>query len=707
MNRSVVVWTVSVLVYTLFGCRPTSEDTSTSDLPSVVPPSAQTQVIIDKIDSLLQTDLLLSSPSRNVELAAVALSDYEQSDNNSSWRRYITEQFRSGEYAGTAMTQQRSFEDGKITADKLSNATLMVYELLALAYLRVGIDLHGGPIILPVTSDQVHADAQYVQATLQILDIMIPQFPERTDYLWYYNICHMLSGTYPSAVPNQYLISLDHLRKATDKPIYKNIAAALGVREYRNGGCSVWLDIDGDTDLDLLSTSRDLDEQILVYRNEDGRLINATNASGIKGLTGGSTMCAADIDNDGDLDIFIGRGQSENRSGQAPVSLLRNNGDGTFDDISIAAGMTKLLSVGGADWGDYNTDGYVDLYVGTESIRGMMPPLLYRNNGNNTFTNVIDQVIPDAGLYQATAVTWTDVNEDLRPDLIVSYQQFKPDLFINSGDTLLQRTKSAIRNHLNTNDILPLDVDNDGDQDLLLVAHAKTTAMATQGYLSESTIVNHLYINDGAGNFTPNHEALGTLAYVQAIHAASATDVDLDGDLDIYLSTGGREMGEYIPNRLYYNDGGNFVDGSASSHAALLSQCRGIAVASIDADPAPELLVNGGGYYAGDHAPTVVFDSQDDTEHSYIIVKLEGKLNNRIGLGSTVNIYGKTSNGLGSRISREVDTGRGMVTMHHHLPIGLGAMATIDSIVVRWPDGLVQRLVEPKINTTIAITESL
>ena len=217
-------------------------------------------------------------------------------------------------------------------------------------------------------------------------------------------------------------------------------------------------------------------------------------------------MVQADYDNDGNVDLLVLRGGWLREQGRHPNSLLRNNGDGTFTDVTFQAGLGEVhYPTQTAAWGDYDNDGGLDLYIGNESLRGVVAPnQLFRNNGDGTFTDVAAA----AGVLNhafAKAVVWGDYNGDRLLDLYVSNNGESNRLYRNNGNgtfTNLARQLGVER----PTDSFPAwfwDFDNDGVLDLYVSAYA-----AHIEHLAASTLdlpvnieLTRLYRGTGEGGF--------------------------------------------------------------------------------------------------------------------------------------------------------------------------------------------------------------
>src|SRR5262249_23134146 len=137
--------------------------------------------------------------------------------------------------------------------------------------------------------------------------------------------------------------------------------AGLAVRGPNPAGASVFDDFDGDGFPDLLTTTLDTERGAALFVNRgDGTFEDRSARSGLADQVYARGAAAADYDNDGALDLLLLRG-----AGEAPLrpSLLRNRGDGTFEDVTIASGLARPIASGSAAWGDYDDDGRLDLFV--------------------------------------------------------------------------------------------------------------------------------------------------------------------------------------------------------------------------------------------------------------------------------------------------------------------------------------------------------
>jgi len=298
---------------------------------------------------------------------------------------------------------------------------------------------------------------------------------------------------------------------------FTNVAAAAGVANAGPGYGSAWGDFDNDGDLDLYVTN---DGPNILYRNNgDGTLTDVTSIAGVGNAGWGRGAAWGDFDNDGYLDLYV----VNSLSSQASV-LYHNNGDRTFTDVASIAGVEFMGNGRGVGWGDYDADGDLDLYVVNYWPGGSA---LYRNNSDGTFTNVAGSAgVENNGL--GTGVAWGDYDADGYLDLyVVNYGGYGNFLYQNNGNgTFSDVTQTAgvglVDNGYGT---AWADYDLDGDLDLYVVNYRG----GRKAYGA-----NVLFANNSDGTFSDATEraGVGDLGYG---YGTAWGDYDNDGDLDLYV----------------------------------------------------------------------------------------------------------------------------------------------------------------------------
>jgi hypothetical protein len=291
----------------------------------------------------------------------------------------------------------------------------------------------------------------------------------------------------------------DLLYKGSGTGTFTYVSDTAGLELGRNYGQSAfWVDYENDGKLDLfVKNTRDavtgVGVNVLYHNNGNGTFTQVANAGGLAdathGVTEGSVCSFADYDNDGFMDVaFAGNGTTE--------ALYHNNGNGTFTDITAASGLNPRPNSNAIAWGDYNNDGLLDLYIsrGSPDGTGLLGGTLYRNNGNGTFTDITAA----AGMGQTSnswAAIWGDYDNDGFLDLFVA----RPGttvigvgnanlLYHNNGDGTF--TDVAAIQGLALQDNLPTsahkvaawgDYNNDGFLDLVLKDGVGPTAVNGDG----------------------------------------------------------------------------------------------------------------------------------------------------------------------------------------------------------------------------------
>ena len=295
---------------------------------------------------------------------------------------------------------------------------------------------------------------------------------------------------------------------------------------------------DGNVDLYIATGGRhEIEANRLFKGNGDGTFVDVTNEAGVglKAFTYAASF--ADYDNDGNLDLYCA-----NYGVGAQNVLYRNNGDGTFSDVTDLAGVGDRSWSWMGVWSDIDNDGDVDLYV----VNGRYPVgeanKLYRNNGDGTFAEVAKEAGVADGNWGLGA-SFADVDNDGDQDLFIYNYVGANNLYLNNGNGIFTQATEKIAGANDGWGKGPTfgDIDNDGDLDL---------------YEGDCKLANQLYVNDGQGNFKniADQQPAIQCATVRTKGTAFA-DIDNDGDLDLYVVNWG------APNKLYLNNqnDGNFI----------------------------------------------------------------------------------------------------------------------------------------------------
>lgn len=577
--------------------------------------------------------------------------------------------------------------------------------------------------ILPFTGAALHTVEDGSRNAIgyfkQLLDPETTSPVTRLTALWLYNLAYMTLGEYPDKVPPEHRLPEGAFAVGDEVPRFENVMPELGLDTFNLAGGVIVDDFDGDDDLDIMTCTWDPEGSTLFLRNdgEDG-FTDATQAAGLEGLYGGLNMVQADYDNDGDVDVFILRGSWLGSVGRHPNSLLRNEGDGSFTDVTFDAGLAEpAFPTKTAAWADYDGDGDLDLYVGNESSGPdddvgfyvgsqdlgdiQAPSQLFRNEGDGTFLDVA----LEAGLAEARFVmgaTWGDYDGDGDPDLYVS--AVGPNrLFRNEGNgTFVDVAEEAqVREPLGSFPTWWWDFDNDGALDLYSSASSGPVALLAlfplgvdvpAGDPAERDLQNwartwlqmpSLYQGDGRGGF---EEVAGKLGLVRPTLPMGANFGDLDGDglLDFYLATGSFMYSELRPNVMYLQrPEGGFVDVTMAGGFGHVQKGHGVAFADLDADGDQDVYAQMGGAAPGDKFSDALFLNPGFGNH-HVTLRLVGHTSNRSAIGARIHVRvraGETTRSIYRHVNSGASFGASPLRQH----IGLGLAESIESVEVHWP----------------------
>ena len=579
---------------------------------------------------------------------------------------------------------------------------------LGLAYLRLAertncVNMHpSGSCIMPIQGSGVHQDKSGGQKAYDtFLRLLEKDDPESLDARWLLNIAAMTTGEYPAKIPKKWLIpGLDKQGTYPVKP-FTDVASSLNIATNNRSGGSIVDDFDNDGYLDIISSAWGLDDPMhYLHNNGDGTFADFSEKSKLNKIFGGLNMNQTDYNNDGFLDIFVLRGGWQGFTSliDQPNSLLRNNGDGTFTDVTIEAGILSFHPTQTATWNDFNNDGWLDVFIGNETIGPEKQHLseLYINNQNGTFTNV---ATPDKMKIAAfvKGVTSGDYDNDGWADLFLSTMDGAKLLLRNRGiagkvpifenATVTAGFKDEIYRSFPT---WFWDYDNDGwldvfvcnyEFDLPLSHYAAKEALKPS---KDGAGKPFIYHNNQDGTFT-NVTAQMNLNQTCFAMGSNFGDIDNDGFLDFYLGTGNPSYKSLVPNKLYKNIGGkNFADATATARVGSLQKGHAVSIADIDNDGDQDIHIDMGGAFKGDNYFSSLFLNPGQNTNNWITLQLEGTRSNRAAIGAKVTVH-FTENGQKRIVYREVNSGGSFGCSPFRREIGVGSATVIDEIVVAWP----------------------
>ncbi len=611
--------------------------------------------------------------------------------------------------AGESLAAVARFKDVVALEDQLADRTLrenlratQVYT--AMAWLRLGeqencITNHTTEsCLLPIAGNGVHRLPRGSTEALGILNEVVEADPYRLDARWLLNLAHMTLGSYPDGVPAKWLVPPSRFASDYDIRRFTDAAGDLGVDGNQRAGGTVLEDFNNDGRLDILVSGWGLDDPLHFYvAQANGTYVEQTEAAGLKGLTSGLNLVQADYNNDGFMDVLILRGAWLGRIGRVPNSLLHNNGDGTFRDVTIEAGLGVARPTQTAVWFDYNGDGLLDLFIGNESLGAERHRSeLFRNQGDGTFK----ECSFESGLAifaMVKGVAAGDFNRDGRPDLFLSIMGEPNRLLRNDGpappgDPLKSwkftdvSATAGIEGPLKSFPCWFFDYDNDGWEDIFVAGYnllelddavAEIMGRPTKGDLMA------LYRNRGDGTFENVAKAARLSRSVLAM-GANFGDLDNDGWLDLYIGTGNPDLRTLVPNKMYRNAGGEFFqDVTTSGGFGHLQKGHAIAFGDLDNDGDQDVYANMGGAYTGDVYRNALFENPGHGNR-WLKLKLEGVTSNRSAIGAKLKVVVKTPAGERA-IYKTVNSGGSFGANPLRQELGLGDALTIDRVEVFWP----------------------
>ena len=518
------------------------------------------------------------------------------------------------------------------------------------------------------------------KAIEQFLDFL-KNDPTNLEVEWLLNLAFMTVGKYPQGVPKPYLISPEFFQSKGNLGRFKDVAAEAGLDVFSEAGGLIVDDFDNDGLLDIVTSSwNDCGPMHFFHNNGDGTFSDRTAQAGLADQLGGLNIIQTDYNNDGCLDILVLRGAWELPKRK---SLLRNNCDGTFTDVTREAGLAEpATSTQTAVWTDINNDGYLDLFVGNENA----PAQLFLNKGDGTFVDIAHSAGVDRTAF-TKAVVAGDYDNDGYPDLLVS-SYGEAFLYHNNHDLTFTEVshQAGVKQALMSFPAWFFDYDNDGWPDLFLTSYYPSVEEEVAGllHLPQKVEPLKLYKNMGDGTFKEVTKEVGLDRAFMPM-GSNFGDIDNDGFLDFYLGTGNPSFATNFPAPLFHNEAGKyFVDVGISTGTSELHRGHGVAFADIDNDGDEDLIEVMGGAVPGDRHALRLFENPGNG-NDWISIRLVGVKTNRPAIGARIKVTVENE-GHGRRdIYRTVGSGGSFGASPFQQHIGLGKSARIENIEIWWP----------------------
>ena len=463
----------------------------------------------------------------------------------------------------------------------------------------------------------------------------------------------------------------------------------------------------------------------LYHNNGDGTFTDVTEKAGV-GDNGWGMGCAfGDFDNDGNPDLYV--------TNYGANVLYHNNGDGTFTNVTEKAGVGDEGWGTSIAWGDYDNDGNLDLYIANylvfdktmnpgepnSAFKMEMPLLmnsklyegqrnvLYRNNGDGTFTDVTDQAGVGNSPGKSMGVVFSDFNDDGYQDIYIANDKSRNVLYFNNGKGRFTDVGGNLGadSPLSGMGVTIGDYDNDGDMDIFSTYTQKDTNILYKNTISNGpesikAIIHSKFINATMNAGLGEDVSVGYFGW-----GTGFFDYDNDGYIDLFVANGHGMPDFDNPrstigqrNQLFRNNGdGSFleVSGSAGYGLRLKDSSRGVTMGDYDNDGDIDVFIVNNNTYAS------LLKNEAGNTGKWLNIKLKGTRSNRDAIGARVKV---TSGSLCQ--TKEVRSGSGYLSQSDmRLNFGLGAIATVDSVEIRWPSGIIETFRDIKSNQFIAIVE--
>lgn len=522
---------------------------------------------------------------------------------------------------------------------------------------------------------------------------------------WLLNLAYMTVGEHPQNVPESYVIPAEAFRGQTDFPAFENIATDLGIDSFSCAGGTIADDFDRDGYIDLVVSSWHPASQLRYFRNDQaGGFVERTDEAGLTGILGGLNLIQGDYNNDDQVDILVLRGGWLPGSTEHMNSLLCNNGDGTFTDVTFDALLAEpALPTQTGVWADFNNDGNLDIYIGNENA----PCQLFINSGDGRFEDRGSA----AGVTNdrfTKAVVAGDYDNDGFIDIYASNNGEKNRLYRNQGDGSFS-DMAEVSGVMGPRFSFPCwfwDFDNDGALDLFVSDYSTTVGDIARSYLGMEVQwgIDRLYRGDGAGGFRNVAADVG-LTRPSAPMGSNFGDLNNDGYLDFYLGTGNVPFESVMPNLMYVSrDAERFEDVTTPGRFGHLQKGHGVVFADFDRDGDQDVFEQMGGALAGDKFYDAYYQNPGFGKH-YLAVRLSGVVSNRGGVAAQIKAVVQ-EDGVTREIHRRVGSGGsfGANPLQQHL--GVGKADRIVRLEVYWPaSGVTQIFEDLAVDQRILIVE--
>lgn len=585
-----------------------------------------------------------------------------------------------------------------------------LYEMYAVANLRLGevtncVNNHNEDSCLyPIKDKAIHSDKSGSLKAIEVYKRILAKYPDDYQSKWLLNIASMTVGGYPNNIDKKHFIPFNKMQNNTEIQRFKDLAMDVGLAINGLSGASILEDFDNDGDIDALISEWNLKGQLRYFENIEGTYIDQTQQAHLIGLYGGLNMQHADYNNDGHLDVLVLRGawREFESDGIYPNSLLKNNGDGTFSDVTISSNLYHIGPSQSAVWTDINNDGWIDIYLVHESTpvqgRKRYPNKLYINNGDGTFNDQANIYGLDyLGFFKGVdaADYDNDGDQDLYITNLVGNNIFAHNQLKETGETKFIN-KSQDNGTLEPKRAFPcwfFDYDNDGWEDLFVSAFDEFKAVGQSEEMAKYLLGNpincegpRLYKNMANGKFEDRSQ-FAKLDIPLHSMGCNYGDINNDGFEDFYLGTGSPDFRTAVPNRLFINnENGGYIDATLDANVGTIQKGHGVSFVDIDRDGDLDIYTVLGGAYTGDFFHNALYINEND-KNNWIKIKLIGTTTNKAAIGSKIKLDYINADGVKNTVYKTIGSGSSFGSNELTMHIGLQQATSIENIGVRWANG--------------------
>jgi FG-GAP-like repeat/ASPIC and UnbV len=567
---------------------------------------------------------------------------------------------------------------------------------------------------LPLT--QFHDKIELSKNSAKLFERLLDNYDkENRLYRWLLNFSYMTINGFPQDVPSAYLIHSHFTESfygeeknkiAVDYAhlSFEDRARDLNVDTYNTGRGVAIEDFDKDGYLDIV-TGGGFDV-IRYYKNDHGRgFIDRTDEVGLGGIKQPFIITAVDYDNDGWIDVFIGRPFGN-------YMLVRNNGDGNFTDVTSSSGLLngkpdgEIAATWVSAWADVNNDGYADLFLAQWGLKlpfvsgimakPRMDSKLFLNDQGYFIDKTKEYNLMDIVRDQYfIGAAFGDYDSDGYQDLFLSSPLRNVSVLLKNEDgkqfkkmNLLQRTEGGFVAAF-------IDINHDGKLDIFQAgfADAKTsTEMAVFGEHLHRYQSGHstILLQNQDGHFEERNDFFGGNMPMSTM-GASYGDIDNDGCYDFYLGTGTPEGWFVLPNLMYIGerDGtkciGRMKNISMLEGFGTIQKGHGIVFFDFDNDGRQDIYSSLGGMWPADPWPNQFFVNHSQLDTTWVKIRLRGRATNYFGIGARIRVT--AVNGDGAKLVRyyHMDNKTGFGSAPYMAHFGLLDATSIEKVEVFWP----------------------